>query len=68
MRTVQHPVHLADGNETTIEDIRLDVEAAKKVFHYNTWCFSYVTVEALLEVIQQQQTLIDSLQPKKEEK
>lgn len=62
------PIQLATGILVTTEELRADVEAAKKIFMPDTWCFAYVTVEALLEKVEEQQALINTLQKPKAKK
>lgn len=46
-------IFLADGNKTTLSEIRADVEAAKHKFGYREFCFTYITVEALLNKLEE---------------
>lgn len=44
-------IQFADGNKASTEELRADVEAAKKKFNPRDFCFSLMTVEGLLNYI-----------------
>lgn len=44
-------ITFADGNVATIEELRNDVEAARNKYHYRDFCFTYVTVEGLINAL-----------------
>ena len=46
-------ITLADGNTVTLEELEADVEAAKTKFYYRDFCFTYLTVDALLTKIRE---------------
>lgn len=46
-------IFFADGNKATLSEIRADVEAAKLKYGYRDFCFSYLTVEALLNKLEE---------------
>ena len=46
-------IKMADGNSVTLDDLVKDVEAAKGKYRTTAFCFTYVTVEALLEKLKE---------------
>jgi hypothetical protein len=49
-----------DGVESSLQELKADVEAAKKKFLYTDYSFSYVTVESLIDKIEELQARIDN--------
>jgi hypothetical protein len=41
------------GHKVGIEELKADVAAAMNKFHYNDFCFTWVTVDALLNKIEE---------------
>jgi hypothetical protein len=58
-------IHAANP-ETTIADVTNDYIAASKKYHYNELCFTWVTVEFLLNTIIEMQDKIDVMKKKEQ--